>query len=63
MLLDRDYRWCAETMVAKFGWALARRRAEQHARELLRDGNSEGHDIWMTVAAAIRRLESKARAA
>ena len=63
MLLDRDYRWCAETMVAKFGWALARRRAEQRARELLRDGDPEGHDIWMTVAGAIRRLEANARAA
>jgi hypothetical protein len=63
MLLDCDYRWCAETMVAKFGWALARRRAEQRARELLRDGNSEGHDIWMTVAAAIRQLEASTRAA
>jgi hypothetical protein len=50
-------------MVAKFGWALARRRAEQRARELLRDGNSEGHDIWMTVAAAIRQLEASTRAA
>lgn len=63
MLLDRDYRWCAETMIAKFGWALARRRAEHRASELLRDGNAQGHDIWMMVAAAIRRLETNARAA
>jgi hypothetical protein len=62
MLLDRDYRWCAETMVGKFGWAPARRRLEHRVRELLRDGDADGHDIWMRVAAAIRQLEVNARA-
>jgi hypothetical protein len=30
---------------------------------MLRDGSPDGHDIWMKVAAAIRQLDTNARAA
>ena len=62
MLLDRDYNWCAETMLRKYDMA-ALARAEHRAREMLQDGNPGGHDIWTRVAATIRRLQANARAA
>jgi hypothetical protein len=62
MLLDRDYNWCAETMLGKYGLA-AVGRAEHRAREMLRDGNPGGYDIWSRVAAAIRQIQVSAQAA
>ena len=53
MLLDRDYNWCAETMLRKYGLD-ALGRAEHRARELLHEGNPGGGDIWTRVAASIR---------
>ena len=62
MLLDRDYNWCAETMLGKYGlWAVGR--AEHRAREMLRDGNPGGFDIWTRVSATIRQIQSNAEAA
>ena len=62
MLLDRDYNWCAETMLRKYGLG-ALSHAEHRAREMLQDGNPGGCDIWTTVAATIRRIQSSAQAA
>ena len=62
MLLERDYRWCAETMLKKYGLS-AVGRAEHRAREMLRDSNPGGYDIWMKVAATIRQIQAKAEAA
>jgi hypothetical protein len=62
MLLDRDYKWCAETMLKKYGLG-ALNRAEHRAWEMLQDGNPGGFDIWMKVAATIRQAEANAQAA
>jgi len=62
MLLDRDYNWCAETMLSKYGSA-ALPRAEHRAREMLHDGNPDGYAIWTRVAGTIRRLQASAQAA
>jgi hypothetical protein len=62
MLLDRDYKWCAETMLCKFG-SSALGRAERRARKMLGDGNPGGYDIWTRVAATIRQVQSNSRAA
>ena len=62
MLLDRDYRWCAETMLNKFA-SRALDRAERHAWEMLGDGSPGGYDIWTRVAATIRQIEAKTQAA
>ena len=62
MLLNRDYEWCAETMLYKFGPS-ALRRAEQRAREMLRDANLGGYDIWTRVAATIWQIQTNVRAA
>jgi hypothetical protein len=62
MLLDRDYKWCAETMLYKFG-SSALGRAERRARKMLRDGNPGGCDIWTGVAATIREVQANVRAA
>ena len=62
MLLDRDYKWCAETMLSKYGLA-ALSRAEHRALEMLRDGNPSGYDIWTRVAATIRQIQASAQAA
>lgn len=62
MLLDRDYKWCAETMLYKFG-SSAPGRAERRARDMLGDGNPDGHDIWTRVAATIRQVQTNVRAA
>ena len=52
---DRDYKRCAEVMISNFG-SSAVGRAERHAREMLLDGDSDGHDIWTRVAAVIRQI-------
>ena len=57
MLLDRDYNWCAETMLKKYGLG-ALGRAEHRAREMLQDGNPGGCDIWTRVAATIRQIQA-----
>jgi len=62
MLLDRDYNWCAETMLRKYGLG-ALGRAEHRAREMLQDGNPGGYEIWATVAATIRRIQTNVKAA
>jgi hypothetical protein len=62
MLLERDYNWCAETMLKKYGSG-ALGRAEHRAREMLQDGNHGGYDIWTRVAATIRQIQSHASAA
>jgi hypothetical protein len=62
MLLSRDYNWCAETMLYKFG-SSALDRAERRARQMLGDGNPGGHDIWTRVAATIREVQANVRAA
>jgi transposase InsO family protein len=62
MLLDRDYRWCAEAMLRKFG-ASALSRAERRAHNLLEDGNPVGRDIWSRVAATIRKIQTNDQAA
>jgi hypothetical protein len=62
MLLNRDYEWCAETMLYKFGPS-ALERAERRARELLGDANPGGYDIWTRVAATIRQIQTNVRAA
>jgi hypothetical protein len=62
MLLDRDYHWCAHLMLAQYGHR-AIERAERRAHEMLADGNSDLGEIWTTVAAAIRQIESNAQAA
>ena len=62
MLLDRDYNWCAETMLEKYGLG-ALGRAEHRAREMLQDGNPGGYDIWTRVAASIRQVQDSAQAA
>jgi hypothetical protein len=58
MLLDRDYNWCAETMMRKYGLG-ALSRAEHRAREMLHGGNSGGCDIWTRVAATIRQVQTE----
>ena len=62
MLLDRDYNWCAETMLEKYGLG-ALGRAEHRAREMLHDGNLGGYEIWTIVAATIRQIQMNAAAA
>jgi hypothetical protein len=62
MLLDRDYRWCAEGMLRKFG-SRALSRAERRAQELLADGNLGGYEIWIRVAATIQQIQANAQAA
>jgi hypothetical protein len=62
MLLDRDYKWCAETMLKKYGLG-ALNRAEHRAWEMLQDGNPGGLDIWTRVAATIRQVQANAEAA
>ncbi len=62
MLLDRDYNWCAETMLKKYGSG-ALGRAERRAREMLQDGIPGGYEIWATVAATIRRIQTNVKAA
>ena len=62
MLLERDYNWCAETMLKKYGLG-ALGRAEHRAREMLQDGNPGGYDIWARVVAMIREVQSSAQAA
>ena len=62
MLLNRDYEWCAETMLYKFG-SSALDRAERRAREMLGDANPDGYDIWTRVAATIRQVQTNIRAA
>jgi hypothetical protein len=62
MLMDRDFKWCAETMLSEFG-STALGRAERRARKLLRDGNRDGYDIWTGVAATIREVQANVRAA
>jgi len=62
MLLDRDYNWCAETMLRKYGSA-ALVRAEHRAWEMLQDGNPGGRDIWTRIAATIRQIQANAQAA
>ena len=57
MLLDRDYNWCAETMLEKYGLA-ALSRAEHRAREMLQDGDPDGRDIWTRVAVTIRQIQA-----
>jgi len=61
-LLDRDYNWCAETMLRNYGLG-ALGRAEHRAWEMLQEGNPGGCDIWTRVASAIRQIEAKAQAA
>ena len=58
MLLDRDYRWCAETMLATFGPSAAQR-ADRRAREMQHERNYDGYDIWIRVAATIREIEAE----
>jgi hypothetical protein len=62
MLLDRDYNWCAETMLKYYGLG-AVGRAERRAQEMLRDGNPGGCDIWTRVAEIIRQIQANAQAA
>jgi hypothetical protein len=62
MLLDRDYHWCAEGMLRKFG-SRARGRAERRAWQMLQDGNPGGYDIWTRVTAIIRQIQTNAQAA
>ena len=62
VLLDRDYNWCAETMLRKYGLD-ALGRAEHRAWEMLQDGNPGGRDIWSKVAATIRQVQANAEAA
>ena len=62
MLLDRDYNWCAETMLRSYGLG-ALGRAEHRAWEMLQDGNPGGCDIWTRVAATIRQVQGNAEAA
>jgi len=62
MLLDRDYNWCAETMLRKYDLG-ALGRAEHRAQEMLQEGNPSGYDIWTRVAATIREIQSNAQAA
>ena len=62
MLLDRDYNWCAETMLKNYGLG-AIGRAEHRAWEMLQDGNPGGRDIWTRVAATIRQVQGNAEAA
>jgi hypothetical protein len=62
MLLDRDYNWCAETMLKNYGLG-AVGRAEHRAWEMLQEGNPDGYDIWTTVAATIRQIQGNAEAA
>ncbi|HZF33042.1 MAG TPA: hypothetical protein VE914_04520 [Candidatus Angelobacter sp.] len=62
MLLDRDYECCAETMLIKFG-VKALVRAEHRARELLLADSRDGHDIWIRVAATIRKMQAATKAA
>ena len=57
-LLDRDYKWCAETMLNKFT-SRALGRAERHAWEMLGDGNPGGYAIWTRVAATIRQTPNQ----
>ena len=61
MLLDRDYKWCAATMLSKYLGALGR--TEYRAREMVGDDNPGGYDIWTRVAAAIRQIQANAQAA
>jgi hypothetical protein len=62
MLLDRDYYWCARLMLEHYG-THALHRAERRAREMLEAGNPDAGEIWTRVAAAIRQVQSGARAA
>ena len=62
MLLGRDYAWCAETMLTTFGTD-ALGRAERRAQELLRDDNPAGYEIWIKVAATIRKTQISIQAA
>ena len=62
MLLDRDYKWCADTMLNKFA-SRALDRAERHAWEMLGDGSPGGYDIWTRVAATIRQIQANVEAA
>ena len=62
MLVDRDYKWCAEGMLRKFG-SRALGRAERRAQELLADGNFGGYEIWIRVAATIQQIQANAQAA
>ena len=62
MLLDRDYKWCAETMLNKVG-SSALGRAERRAQELLGDGNPGGHEIWFKVAETVRQTQISIQAA
>jgi hypothetical protein len=55
-LLNRDYKWCAEMMINNYGQD-ALFRAERRARQMLRDSNHDGCDIWTRVAATIRWIE------
>jgi hypothetical protein len=52
----------AKTMLKKYGLS-AVGRAEHRAREMLRDSNPGGYDIWMKVAATIRQIRANAQAA
>ena len=61
-LLDRDYNWCAETMLKKYGLG-ALGRADHRAWEMLQEGNPGGRDIWTRVASAIRQIQANAQAA
>ena len=54
-LLDRDYSWCAETMMRNFG-SDALGRAERRAWEMLQNHNRDGYDTWTRVAAVIRQI-------
>jgi hypothetical protein len=62
MLLERGYEWCAQLMLSQFG-KRALSRAERRAHDMLLAGNQDLHDIWIRVAASIRKIQSNVQAA
>lgn len=59
---ERDYEWCAETMLERYG-PMALKRAERRASERLLNRSQDGYEIWAKVAATIRRIQSGAQTA